>query len=223
MDLFSQQETVIVLDFETTGMYPDQGDRVIEIGAVTIQDGQIRDHFQSLINPGFMISREIESITGITNAMLKQAPDAVEVMEKFTKFIQTYPLVAHNAAFDRPFLDMELWHLDKKRPLNFACTLQIAKRLYPDIINYKLATLVRYKEISITSTLHRALTDAELTARLWLKMQEDLVSDFGFKTTPFELMKKIGAMNRKKALELLQQEARKMAADSSAVSGNLFD
>ncbi len=108
MSLFSHSENLIVLDFETTGMSPEKGDRVIEIGAVLLRESQIVDRFQSLVNPGFLITREIESITGITNLMLSDAPPAAEVMERFIKFIGTYPLAAHNASFDQKFLVSEL-------------------------------------------------------------------------------------------------------------------
>lgn len=223
MNLSSQTETVIVLDFETTGLYPDNGDRVIEIGAVLLRNQEIVDQFQSLVNPGFFINHEIETITGISNTMLSEAPSTPEVMEKFIKFIGTHPLVAHNASFDRSFLETELGHFGKKRPLNFGCTLRIARRLYPDAINYKLETLVRYKEIPVNSQFHRALADAEMAASLWIKIIEDLKSQFGFEHVSFDLMKKIGTMNREKAIDLLQKEAEDLRTQRVDTTGNLFD
>ena len=222
MNLSSQTETVIVLDFETTGLYPDNGDRVIEIGAVLLRDQEIVDQFQSLVNPGFFINHEIETITGISNTMLSEAPSTPEVMEKFIKFIGTHPLVAHNASFDRSFLETELGHFGKKRPLNFGCTLRIARRLYPEAINYKLETLVRYKEIPVNSQFHRALADAEMAALLWIKIIEDLKSQFGFEHISFDLMKKIGTMNKENAFNLLQKEAEDSRADQIDTTGNLF-
>ena len=223
MNLSSQTETVIVLDFETTGLYPDNGDRVIEIGAVLLRNQEIVDQFQSLVNPGFFINHEIETITGISNTMLSEAPSTPEVMEKFIKFIGTHPLVAHNASFDRSFLETELGHFGKKRPLNFGCTLRIARRLYPDAINYKLETLVRYKEIPVNSQFHRALADAEMAASLWIKIIEDLKSQFGFEHVSFDLMKKIGTMNREKTIDLLQKEAEDLRTQRVDTTGNLFD
>lgn len=222
MNSFNQSETVIVLDFETTGLYPDKGDRAIEIGAVLLRGDEISERFSSLINPGFWVSREIENITGITNAMLEEAPPVDEVMEKFVKFIDTHPLVAHNASFDQKFLEAELGHFGKKRPLNFACTLQVAKRLYPDVINYKLETLVRYKKIPVNSQFHRALADAEMAAQLWVKIIEDLKTQFGFEHLSFDLMKKIGKMNRDIAFELLQKEADGLRSNQIDTTGNLF-
>lgn len=222
MNSFNQSETVIVLDFETTGLYPDNGDRVIEIGAVLLRNQEIVDQFQSLINPGFFVSHEIESITGISNAMLSEAPAAPKVMAKFIKFIDTHPLVAHNASFDQSFLVTELGHFGKKRPLNFGCTLQVAKRLYPDVINYKLETLVRYKEIPVNHQFHRALADAEMAALLWVKIIEDLKSQFGFEHVSFDLMKKIGKMNKENVVALLHKEAEDLRTQQVDTTGNLF-
>ena len=222
MNQSSNTETVVVIDFETTGLYPDNGDRVIEIGAVLLRDQEIIDQFQTLINPGFFINTEIETITGISNAMLSGAPSAAEAMEKFVKFIGTYPLVAHNASFDQHFLETELGHYGKKRQLNFGCTLRIARRLYPDVINYKLETLVRYKEIPVNNQFHRALADAEMAALLWVKIIEDLKSQFGFEYIPFDLMKKIGKMNKENMVNLLQKEAEELRTDQIDTTGNLF-
>ena len=222
MDLFNSSETLVVLDFETTGMYPEQGDRVIEIGAVLLRDNQIADRFQSLVNPGFMITREIETITGINNAMLAEAPPAEEVLAQFVKFIDTHPLAAHNVAFDQKFLEAELERIGKKRPLNFACTLQVARRLYADVINYKLETLARYKGLPVDAQLHRALADAELAAQLWLQLQSDLKTEFGFAQVDFELMKKIGKMKRENAAEELRREAEASRSQPLERTGNLF-
>ena len=222
MQSFNQNQTVVAIDFETTGLYADEGDRIIEIGAVLLRGQEVADRFQSLINPGFLVSREIDNITGITNAMLSDAPSAAEVMEKFVKFIDTHPLVAHNASFDQKFLEAELGHFGKKRSLNFGCTLQIARRLYPNVINYKLETLVRYKEIPVNGQFHRALADAEMAALLWVKLIEDLKSQFGFEYVSFDLMKKIGKMNKENALALLQKEAEGSRTNQIDTTGNLF-
>ena len=83
MQLPLSSETVIVLDFETTGMSPDHGDRPIEVGAVRIEGDMIVDRFQQLMNPGFTISRFIESLTGISNDLVAEAPDCETVMTRF--------------------------------------------------------------------------------------------------------------------------------------------
>jgi len=222
MDLFGTQETVIVLDFETTGMYPDRGDRAIEIGAVKLSSNTVQERFQSLINPGFLITKEIETITGITNLMLTEAPSADKVMEDFAHFIGSYPLVAHNASFDMKFLESELNLIGKKRPLNFGCTLQVARRVYPDVINYKLETLVKYRQIPQNGQFHRALADAEITASLWLRLIEDLKIDFGFEEVTFDTMKKIAKLNREDAAPGLAKLAEESKANQVGVTGSLF-
>ncbi|GAL03067.1 DNA polymerase III alpha subunit [Photobacterium aphoticum] len=80
--------TVIVLDFETTGLSPNMGDRAIEIGAVKIENGQVVDQFQQLMNPGFRVSSFIEGYTGISNYMLADAQPCDVVMNDFADFIQ---------------------------------------------------------------------------------------------------------------------------------------
>lgn len=222
MDLFSTAETIVVFDLETTGMDPNNGERVIEVGAVKVRADQIIDHFESLINPAFMVSREMETINGISNAMLVGAPEASVVMEDFVKFIGNCPLVAHNIGFDLKFLEFELERIGKMRPFNVTCTLQIARRLYPDVINHKLATLARYKNLPVTAQLHRALADADLAARLWLQMNADLRTDYGFAQVDFELMKKIGKMNRDNADKLIRQEVESARTQPVETTGNLF-
>lgn len=106
-------DTLVVLDFETTGLSPEHGDRTIEIGAVLLENGTIADRFQRLMNPGFRISRFIEGYTGITNEMLKGEPRCEEVMADFSEFIAGHNIVAHNASFDRRFLDAELKRLNQ--------------------------------------------------------------------------------------------------------------
>ncbi len=162
-------QTVIVLDFETTGLSPNQGDRAIEIGAVRLEQGVITDRFQRLMNPGRRIDGFIEDYTGITNGMLRKAAPCAEVMDAFSDFIGDYDLVAHNASFDRRFLDAELQRIQRGYSGRFACSMLAARRLYPAAPNHKLGTLVKYKALPNTGTFHRALADAEMTAHLcWL-------------------------------------------------------
>lgn len=186
---------IVVLDFETSGMSPEQGDRAIEIGAVLIKDGKIADHFQSLMNPGMRINGFIEDFTGITNEMLRGAPAASEVMNQFFEFIADYPLVAHNAAFDQRFLDAELGRISKERYQDFGCSLLIARRVYPDAPDHKLETLIRYKELSV-GTFHRALADSEMTARLWLQMVADLQETYGLREVSFALMQQLEKLKK---------------------------
>lgn len=162
--------TVVVLDFETTGLSPGQGDRTIEIGAVRIKDGHISERFSALMNPGFNVSSFIEQYTGISNAMLKQAPPCNEVMADFVDFIGDDNLVAHNASFDKRFLDAEIERLPAQYRGQFACSLLLSRRLFPDAPDHKLGTLVQYRSLPNDGVFHRALADAEVTAHLWLAL-----------------------------------------------------
>ncbi|HAJ91052.1 MAG TPA: DNA polymerase III subunit epsilon [Gammaproteobacteria bacterium] len=184
-------DTVIVLDFETTGMSPDQGDRAIEIGAVKLEAGQLADRFQGLMNPGLRVSAFIEGLTGISNEMLVGAPACEEVMNEFADFIAGHDLVAHNASFDRRFLDAELARIGRGYSGEFACSMLAARRVYRDAPDHKLGTLVAYKGIPHDGTFHRALADAEMTAGLWLGMLGDITARHEFANIPFSLMQEL--------------------------------
>jgi len=184
-------DTVVVLDFETTGLSPKQGDRAIEIGAVLIEQGKVTDRFQQLMNPGCRINSFIEDFTGITNKMLQTAPPCNEVMDQFADFIGGHNLVAHNASFDRNFLDSELGLIKRQYSGSFACTLLLARRLYQNAPNHKLGTLVRFKSIPNDGVFHRALADSEVTSKLWLMMLKDISTQHPLATLSFPQMLKL--------------------------------
>jgi DNA polymerase-3 subunit epsilon len=189
-------ETIIVLDFETSGISPENGDRAIEIGAVKLRGGEIIERFQSLMNPGLRINSFIESYTGITNLMLQDAPQAPAVMRDFAGFIGDTPLVAHNASFDRRFLDTEFKRIGRQRRQEFGCSMLTARRVYPDAPNHKLATLVGYRNLRTDGTFHRALADAEMTASLWLAMAEDLCTHYGLEQVSFTMLRDMARLPR---------------------------
>lgn len=184
-------ETWVVLDFETTGLSPEQGARATEIAAVVIRDRRIVDRYQSLMNAGVWISPFIEALTGITNAMIRRAPPAAEVMRQVADFIGDTPLVAHNASFDRKFFDAELARIDQSRRQEFACTVLLARRLYPDASNHKLGTLVEYAGLPVAGRAHRALADAEMTVHLLLHMETDLKTRYRLPEVNHELLRLI--------------------------------
>jgi DNA polymerase III subunit epsilon len=198
---------VVVLDFETSGMSPDHGDRAIEIGAVLLREGVIVDRYQSLMNPGRRVNSFIEAYTGITNEMLSAAPQASKVMAEFADFIGDTPLVAHNASFDRRFLDAELGHIGRRRKQDFGCSLLVARRLYPEAPNHKLETLIRHKGLPVDGRFHRAMADSEMTASLWMRMVSDLQSICGLSRISFELMRDLGGIARKKVSTYLEKLA----------------
>ncbi len=187
----SSANSVIIFDFETTGLSPNQGDRAIEIGAVKLLNGVVVDTFQELMNPGFNVSSFIENYTGISNAMLYSAPSCAEVMNRFADFIGDDNLVAHNASFDKRFLEAEFALINRKYKGQFACSMLIARRLYQEAPNHKLGGLVEFKQIENDGTFHRALADSEMTAKLWLKMLEDMHDSYSIADPSFKLMQQI--------------------------------
>jgi len=183
--------SLIILDFETTGLSPDNGDRAIEIGAVKLENGEVTARFQELMNPGRPVSYFIEDYTGITNKMLSKAAPCAEVMARFADFIQGQNLVAHNASFDKRFLDSELKRISCDYDGQFSCSLLVSRRLYQTAPNHKLGTLINYKGIASNGSFHRALYDSEMTAKLWLAMLDDIEQKTTVDDVPFSLVNKL--------------------------------
>ena len=202
-------DTIIVLDFETTGMSPDRGDRAIEIGAVKVEAGKVTDSFQGLMNPGLRVNSFIEGLTGISNEMLADAPACAVVMTEFADFIAGHDLVAHNASFDRRFLDAELARIGRDYSGEFACSMLAARRVYRDAPDHKLGTLVAWNGIANNGTFHRALADAEMTAGLWLGMLRDITARHEFANIPFALMQELGRVPAAAAADFLGREGRR--------------
>ena len=165
---------IAVIDFETTGISPERGDRATEVAVVLVQDGQVVDRFQSLMNAGVHIPAFITGLTGITNAMVAAAPDAATVMGEASRFVGDAPMVAHNASFDSKFWQAELALAGLPAQQPFACTVLLSRRLYPEAPSHKLGTLVDYHGLPRTGRAHRALADAEMAAALLARMQHDL-------------------------------------------------
>jgi len=157
-----------VLDLETTGG-SSSGDRILEVGAVRVERGRIGESFTTLVNPGTPIPPFISSMTGIRDEMVAAAPAFIAVAEDLSRFIGDSVLVAHNLPFDLGFLNHELG-----RNCGFVlanpslCTVRLGRRLLPHLPDRRLDTLADHYGFSFTGR-HRALGDAEVTARLLLK------------------------------------------------------
>ena len=167
---------IAVIDFETTGSSPAQGARATEIAAILVQEGRIIGRFQSLMNSGAWVPPFIEQLTGISNEMLADAPPADAVMREVMAFTRGCPLVAHNAAFDRVFWRAEAARAgcDDDAAHDFACTVRLSRRLYPQAPNHRLGTLARWHQLPDAGRAHRAEADATTTAHLLLRIQADL-------------------------------------------------
>jgi DNA polymerase-3 subunit epsilon len=163
----------VALDVETTGLLPKNGDRVIEIGAVAIEDQGIIAEFSSLIDAGKRIPWQVQKVHGITNEMLYGEPKADEVLPEFYEFIAGSILVAHNASFDIGFLRHEFTLLGMSLNNRSLCTLKMSRKLYPHLPNHKLETVSRYLlgESCKQMHMHRALDDAKLAGMIWLEME----------------------------------------------------
>ena len=204
--------SIVVLDFETTGLSPDQGDRAIEIGAVKLENGVVTDRFQALMNPGRRINSFIENYTGISNRMLAVAAPCAKVMTEFADFIGNSNLLAHNASFDARFLDAEFSRLGRQVAGEFTCSLLLSRRIYQDAPNHKLGTLIKYKNIAADGSFHRALFDAEMTAELWLIMLNDISKRYGLVNVPFSLIKRLAKTPKAQIHKLLINYAAKISS-----------
>jgi len=156
----------IVFDLETTGLSANS-DRIIEIGAVKIENRIITDKYQTLINPCIPIPKRATEVNHITNSMVQNAPTIEQVLPKFKEFIGNLPLIAHNASFDMRFLLSE-----SNRcliPINNGSidTLKLSRKMFDFLANHKLATVANSLQIPIHEE-HRALGDAEVTAKIFL-------------------------------------------------------
>ncbi len=162
------EDTFIVFDIETTGLRAHK-DQFTEIGAVKIKNGQIVERFSEFVNPQVPIPQKIQELTHITNEMVKDAPPISQVLPRFLEFVGDGVLVAQNADFDMSFIDYQAKRLDLKKEWTYMDTLEIARRLLPDLKNYRLNTIADALDVRLTQH-HRAVYDAEATAGILLKM-----------------------------------------------------
>ncbi len=156
---------MVVTDTETTGLSPARN-RIIEIAAIRLVDGQESISFSQLIDPGEAIPYRITRLTGITSSMVFGCPSAAEVVPAFHDFLGDGILVAHNQKFDRGFLDAERERLGLQRLENPGlCTARLARRLLPGLRSKSLDSLSRFFQIA-SHGRHRALRDVEITTEI---------------------------------------------------------
>ena len=198
-------EPIAVIDFETTGMSPGHTCRATEIAAVIVEDGRIVARYQNLMNSGAYVPPFIESLTGISNAMLRKAPPAAEVMAEVAEFVGRTPLVAHNASFDQKFWDAELGLIQRQRVQDFACSMLLARRLLPQAPNHKLGTLNSWAQLPHTGQAHRAMADAEMAANLMLFMVAQLRERHGIRDISHGLLCRLQKVPAAKIAEALSK------------------
>ncbi|GAA3554401.1 DNA polymerase III subunit epsilon [Marinobacter xestospongiae] len=163
----------IVLDTETTGIDPNAGHRIIEIGCVEMIERKLTGrHYHVYINPEREVDAEAISVHGITNEFLADKPKFAEVAEEFFEFIKGAELVIHNAAFDVGFMDAEFARLKPVRKTADHCgvldTLAVAREKHPGQKNNLDALCKRYGVDNSNRELHGALLDAEILADVFL-------------------------------------------------------
>ncbi len=163
-----------IIDIETTGFNPENND-IIEIAAIKYQGNVVVDKYWQLVKPDTgLLPQHITQLTGITNAMVVDQPPIDEVLPEFVKFIKNSVIVGHNVSFDLSFLNYNLKKINRQTIKNpFICTDGLARRIMPDIDSKSLSNLAYHFNIPFKKQ-HRAMYDAEVTLKVFLKMIEFL-------------------------------------------------
>ena len=175
----SLQDTYVVFDIETTGFSP-LVNKIIEIGAVKVEKGNITECFSTFVNPEVPIPFHIENLTGIKDDMVITAPVIAEVMPEFLAFCDGAVMVAHNADFDMSFIKYNCDRLSIPYDFTIADTVAMARMLLPNLNRFKLDTVARALNISLENH-HRAVDDAACTAEIFEKFVK-MLADRGINT-----------------------------------------
>lgn len=162
------RDEFVVFDIETTGLSKEK-EKITEIGAVRVKNGEILDSFSSFVNPEKPLSAEIIKLTGITDKMLCDAPTIHEVLPTFLSFVGESVLVAHNAAFDTGFIRIAAENIGLSIATNTVLdTLELARSLLPELSKHKLNIVAERLGVSLEGH-HRAVNDAQATAEIFIK------------------------------------------------------
>lgn len=207
-------QPIVMLDFETTGLSPLRGDRITEVAALRIVDGRITERFVSLVNCGVRVPSFVTQLTGISQAMVDNAPPVARVLPRLLDFIGTDALAAHNASFDLKFLVDESHRLGMQpRHDELICSLKLSRRILPGMGSYKLSDLARRLGIRYTGTAHRAEADAEVSTHLLLHIGNQLRRAYA---CPPIAPRMLAAINRQAAAKVPEFLRRQMAANEIA-------
>lgn len=162
----------IVFDLETTGLKPAT-EEITEIAAVLVREGEIKDSFQTYVNPHKPIPPEITELTGISDETVADAPELPEALDKFFAFMGDRVLVAHNAGFDLSFLKAACKKLDIEREFTYIDTLEMSRIMLPHLSRFKLNILAKELQVGPFEH-HRASEDAAVLGRIWVKLLDKL-------------------------------------------------
>lgn len=201
-----------VLDLETTGLNP-KTDKIIEIGAVRVRDGEITGRFNRLVNPGRKLEKRIIDLTGISDQDLSKAPYIEEILPELLSFIGEDILVGHRILFDYSFIKRAAVNLKLSFEKSGIDTLKIARKYLPDLESRRLPFLCEYYGIPLQA--HRAVNDAEATARLYLKLAAAFPEEGAYKPQPLIYKaKKEGPITKNQKEQLYKLiEAHKLILD----------
>lgn len=187
--------TFICFDIETTGLSATR-DKITEIGAVKVVNGEITDTFSTFVNPEMPIPQKITQLTGITDDMVKDAPSQSDAVSAFLEFAGDNVLVAHNAPFDTSFIRNACENMDREYNYTSIDTVAISRAILPDIKNCKLDTVAKYLRLGDFNH-HRATDDAEILARIFISLCTRLKDDYNITKTD-EINTKIAGGDFKK-------------------------
>lgn len=185
----------IVLDVETTGL-DRTNDKIIEIGMIKVENGEVSDYYESLVNPGIHIPSAASKVNGIYDKDVAEAPTIENIIDGISTFIETLPIVGHNTNFDIAFLAREMSENGIEKHLYYYDTISICKDVALPVPNHKLETIMKYFEIKDVQA-HRAVADAEVTLAVLQKC-----IDLKFELHEKELVEK---REKKKAEEAIRQ------------------
>jgi DNA polymerase-3 subunit epsilon len=199
---------IVMIDFETTGLSPDMGDRITEVAALRIAGGRVVERYVSLINCNVRIPSFITGLTGITQAMVDGAPPVAQVVPELLDFIGSDTLSAHNASFDEKFLRAESARLGLA-PAHAAlvCSLKLSRRVFPQLASYKLGNLSAQLGIRFKSAAHRAESDAEVAAEVLLHIGRHLERSYGIGPVDPALLVSVNKLAAAKVHGFLQKQA----------------
>ena len=168
----SLDDSYVVFDLETTGFSPNTC-KIIEIGAVKVENGVITERFSEFVNPQVPIPFKIEELTGIRDDMVMGAETIEEILPRFMEFCEGCVMIAHNAEFDMSFIRKNCMDLDIPCDHTVGDTVAMARILLPALHRFKLDTVAKALKISLENH-HRAVDDAECTAHIFVKFIEML-------------------------------------------------
>ncbi|MGN0490779.1 PolC-type DNA polymerase III [Ruminococcus sp.] len=187
--------TFICFDIETTGLSASR-DKITEIGAVKVVNGEITDTFSTFANPEMPIPQKITQLTGITDDMVKDAPSQSDAVSAFLEFAGDNVLVAHNAPFDTSFIRNACENMCREYNYTSIDTVAISRAILPDIKNCKLDTVAKYLRLGDFNH-HRATDDAEILAKIFISLCNRLRDDYNITKTD-EINTKIAGGDFKK-------------------------